>query len=221
MSNFSFSDAIITYVVFLYSTVVHEAAHAWTGWRLGDDTAYRGGQVSLDPTPHIKREPIGMVVVPLPVAFSRRLGGRLGQRALRSNVGTPSPAAFRADGDGRADLEPGDASARRAGIRLGIATGGFEPPRAISWSQMVSPVGDGAMWGFGATLLSIVFSLICCWPYSTCCRFRRSMGAPYRCFFCAARPVDTYLNFIQQPNFGLIGLLISWQAFRWVIRRFG
>src|SRR5215475_8256070 len=60
-----FSDAIMTYVVFLYSTVLHEAAHAWAAHRLGDDTAYRGGQVSLDPTPHIKREPWGMVLIPI------------------------------------------------------------------------------------------------------------------------------------------------------------
>ena len=32
---------------------------------MGDDTAYRSGQVSLNPIPHIKREPFGTVVVPL------------------------------------------------------------------------------------------------------------------------------------------------------------
>src|SRR2546426_1031414 len=31
----------------------------------GDLTAYEGGQVSLDPRPHIRREPWGMVVLPL------------------------------------------------------------------------------------------------------------------------------------------------------------
>lgn len=50
------------YLVFLLSTSFHEAAHAWTAWKLGDDTAHRGGQVTLDPTPHIKRSPIGMEV---------------------------------------------------------------------------------------------------------------------------------------------------------------
>ena len=41
----------MSYVVFLFSTTCHEAAHAWSAFRLGDDTAYRGGQVTLDPTP--------------------------------------------------------------------------------------------------------------------------------------------------------------------------
>ena len=53
------------YIVFLLSVTAHEAAHAWAGWKLGDDTAYLGGQVTLDPLPHIRREPIGMVVVPI------------------------------------------------------------------------------------------------------------------------------------------------------------
>lgn len=53
------------YTVFLFSTVCHEAAHAWSAQRLGDDTAARGGQVSLHPWPHVRREPFGMVVVPV------------------------------------------------------------------------------------------------------------------------------------------------------------
>src|SRR5256885_2129501 len=64
-SDFSLFDGAAWYVVFLFSTTVHEASHAFTALRLGDDTAYRGGQVTLDPTPHIRREPFGMVLVPL------------------------------------------------------------------------------------------------------------------------------------------------------------
>ncbi len=43
----------------------HEAAHAFTAKCLGDPTAYLGGQVTLDPIPHIRREPIGMLVLPI------------------------------------------------------------------------------------------------------------------------------------------------------------
>src|SRR5262249_43555236 len=50
---------------FLFSTTVHEAAHAWAAWRLGDPTAYLAGQVSLSPWPHVRRSPIGMLVIPL------------------------------------------------------------------------------------------------------------------------------------------------------------
>jgi Zn-dependent protease len=56
---------IVWYVVFLFSATAHEAAHAWAAARGGDLTAYLGGQVSLDPRPHIRREPFGMVLMPL------------------------------------------------------------------------------------------------------------------------------------------------------------
>ena len=58
-------SALVYYVVFLFSTTLHEAAHAWVALRGGDPTAYAGGQVSLDPRPHIRREPMGLVVLPL------------------------------------------------------------------------------------------------------------------------------------------------------------
>jgi Zn-dependent protease len=52
-------------VAFLFSTTCHEAAHALAAKLGGDDTALRGGQVTLDPIPHIKRSPFGMLVVPI------------------------------------------------------------------------------------------------------------------------------------------------------------
>src|SRR4249920_2382899 len=56
---------VVWYVVFLLSTTCHEAGHALAAKLGGDMTAARGGQVSLNPVPHIRREPFGMVVVPL------------------------------------------------------------------------------------------------------------------------------------------------------------
>ncbi len=55
----------IWYVAFLFSTTCHEAAHALVAKRGGDKTAAEGGQVSLNPIPHIRREPFGMVVIPV------------------------------------------------------------------------------------------------------------------------------------------------------------
>src|SRR5690349_10328888 len=55
----------IFYVAFLFSTTCHEAAHALVAKIGGDDTAFACGQVSLNPVPHIQREPVGMVVVPI------------------------------------------------------------------------------------------------------------------------------------------------------------
>lgn len=55
----------IAFAVFLFSTTCHEAAHALAAKVGGDVTAATGGQVSLNPIPHIVREPVGMVVVPI------------------------------------------------------------------------------------------------------------------------------------------------------------
>ena len=51
-------------VAFLFSVTAHEASHAVAALRGGDPTAYLGGQVTLNPIPHVKRSPFGTVVVP-------------------------------------------------------------------------------------------------------------------------------------------------------------
>jgi Zn-dependent protease len=63
--DFDLTKALLFYVVLLVSLVTHEAAHAWLAHLGGDDTAYAGGQVTLNPVPHIRREPFGTVVLPL------------------------------------------------------------------------------------------------------------------------------------------------------------
>lgn len=55
----------IWYVAFLFSTTCHEASHALVAKIGGDETAALGGQVSLNPVPHIRREPWGMVLIPI------------------------------------------------------------------------------------------------------------------------------------------------------------
>ena len=55
---------LLWYTAFLLSTTCHEAAHALAAKWGGDSTAYYYGQVSLNPAPHIQREPFGMVLVP-------------------------------------------------------------------------------------------------------------------------------------------------------------
>jgi Zn-dependent protease len=66
----------IFYLVFLFSTTCHEAAHALVAKLGGDDTAALGGQVSLNPIPHIRRSPYGMVVIPILSFFF--FGGMIG-----------------------------------------------------------------------------------------------------------------------------------------------
>jgi Zn-dependent protease len=72
MSDSTLVNLLVWYIVFLFSTSLHEAAHAWVAARGGDFTAYAAGQVSLNPIPHVRREKFGMIVMPL---FSFFLNG--------------------------------------------------------------------------------------------------------------------------------------------------
>ena len=60
----------VWYAAFLLSLTCHEAGHALVARWGGDDTAYLSGQVSLNPWPHIRREPLGTVLVPLLTYFT-------------------------------------------------------------------------------------------------------------------------------------------------------
>lgn len=55
-------------LVLIFSIVVHEVAHGWAALRLGDDTAYRMGRLTLNPIPHI--DPIGSLVVPVVLSLT-------------------------------------------------------------------------------------------------------------------------------------------------------
>ncbi len=46
----------------LIAITLHEAAHGFVAWRLGDDTAYQEGRVTFNPLRHV--DPIGTIVVP-------------------------------------------------------------------------------------------------------------------------------------------------------------
>lgn len=72
------SDFFLWGMVFIFSTTFHEAAHAWAAKLGGDPTAYHEGQVSLDPMPHIKRSPFGMVLVPIITFFYMGGGWMIG-----------------------------------------------------------------------------------------------------------------------------------------------
>lgn len=54
---------IFQFVVLIAAFAVHECAHAWAAWRLGDPTAYMLGRVTLNPLKHI--DPLGSVVFPI------------------------------------------------------------------------------------------------------------------------------------------------------------
>ena len=147
----------LEYVVFLLSTTCHEAAHALIAKWGGDKTAFEGGQVSLNPLPHLRREIFGMVVLPLI--------GILSGTGLIGYASAPYNPAWSIQYPKRSGLMSlaGPAAnfllAILAGLimRVGLAVG-FFLPGSISTANIVEPAAAGFATG-AATILSVFFSL--------------------------------------------------------------
>ncbi len=59
----SFIILIFQLAILLMSVVIHEFAHGWVAFQLGDSTARHYGRLTLNPMKHL--DPIGSVLVPL------------------------------------------------------------------------------------------------------------------------------------------------------------
>jgi Zn-dependent protease len=146
------------YVVFLLSTTCHEAAHALVAQLGGDLTAFHGGQVSLNPIPHIRREPFGMVVFPI---LSYVVGGwMMGWASAPYNpIWAQQHARLAARMSVAGPLANLALSILAAVlIHAGIWIGVFARPDSASFTHIAVAVTPGGMEG-AATLLSVMFSL--------------------------------------------------------------
>ena len=94
-------DKLFTFLVFIFSAVIHEVAHGLVAEKFGDSTARDEGRITLNPIPHI--DPFGSILLPglllwvgspivfgaakpVPVNFSNMRNQRLGM-ALVSLAG--------------------------------------------------------------------------------------------------------------------------------------
>jgi Zn-dependent protease len=59
---------VFQFIILLFSLSFHEAAHAWTSNRFGDDTGKLLGRISMNPMVHI--DPFGTILFPLIGMFS-------------------------------------------------------------------------------------------------------------------------------------------------------
>lgn len=147
----------LQYVVFLLSTTCHEAAHALVAKLGGDSTAADGGQVSLNPIPHIRREPFGMVVMPLIGVLTGRLIGWAGAPYnIRWALNYPKRAAWMALAGPAANFTLCILAALL--MRIGLAVRYFQPG-SYSMHQIVDASAHGGLAEGGAAILSIFFSL--------------------------------------------------------------
>lgn len=56
-------NIVFQVLVLLFAVSLHESAHAWTAWRLGDPTARMLGRITLNPMKHI--DLVGSIIVPI------------------------------------------------------------------------------------------------------------------------------------------------------------
>jgi Zn-dependent protease len=187
-------EGLTWFVAFIFSTTLHEAGHAFAAWKLGDPTAYEGGQVSLNPLPHIQREPVGMVLVPI---LSFALNGWMMGWASAPYDPTwahryPKRAALMAAAGPAANLLLVVLSG--LAIRAGVESRGLLAILLIL---------------FYLNLLLFVFNLLPVPPLDGSAILPMFMGDD------AAR---RYREFLHQPMFSLLGLLLAWKVFPYLFR---
>ena len=206
------------YVVFLLSVTCHEAAHAWAAHRGGDPTAYHGGQVSLNPLPHVQREPFGTVLVPL-ISFVLLGGGwMIGWASAPYDPyweqRHPRRAAAMAAAGPAANLLLG--AMALVLLKLGLGSGVWSIPDSLRLDLLVqSATGGGSIWDGLGRFLSVLFSL-----NLILCLFNLFPIPPMDGASVLAglsEPVRRLRDRLgQQPMFGLLGLLVAWKVFPYV-----
>ncbi len=204
-------EAIAFYAVFVFSVTVHEASHAWAAKVGGDLTAYHGGQVSIDPIPHMKREPFGMVILPiLSVAIS---GWPFGYASAPYDPvwaeRHPSRAAWMALAGPAANL----ALAILAGlmVRVGMIAGFFEAPMSIHFKQITAAVGDpSGLDAASALVLSLFFSMNLLLFLLNMIPLPPLDGSGALPLVLPEGWLAGYRNLIRQPMVALIGIVIVW-----------
>ena len=195
-------DGFIWYVAFLFSTTCHEAAHAWVAKLGGDETAAHGGQVSLNPVPHIQREPWGMVVIPiLSYLF---MGGMIGWASAPFDPlwerRHPRRSGWMALAGPAANFTLMLIAV--AGLWLGASQGWFHP----------DPMTGNR--DFAATTLLIFFSLNLLLGTFNLLPVSPLDGSTVILLFMSEKTALRYLGWLRGNSFAMAGLLVGILVFR-------
>jgi len=208
--------ATVWYAVFIVSLTFHEAAHAFVALKFGDPTAYYQGQVTLDPIPHIRRSPFGMVIVPI-VSFI--LGGWM--------IGWASAPydSYWADSNRRkaALMAMAGPAANLVlillavlAIRAGMLMGYFQAPEQITFSRITAATPGPA--NAISILVSILFSLNLVLLAFNLIPLPPLDGSSILTFFLSDQAARRYNAVIQEPQYRLIGLIIAWNMLDFILR---
>ena len=211
------------YVVFLLSITCHEAAHAWAALRGGDPTAYLGGQVSLNPLPHMQREPFGTVLVPL---ISYFLFSSPSGRWMIGWASAPYDPYWEDRHPQRAALMAAAGPAANLCLALvgllvlkvGLAQGIWVVPTDYpQFDQVVvAAAQDGSVWVGVGRFCSVLFSLNLILCLFNLLPLPPMDGASVLAGFVpAARRLRERIG--ANPMLGLIGLVLAWRVFPFIL----
>ena len=218
MSLENFSLFPIWYVVFLFSLTCHEAAHAFAAKLGGDLTAYEGGQVTLNPWPHIRRAPFGTVVVPL-LSFALS-GWMMGWASAPYDPlwqqRYPKRAAWMALAGPVANFVL--AWIAFIGILAGAWAGYFSKPMdtsEIGFTNLVTANAEGLP-RVAVQFFSILFSLNLLLATFNLLPLPPLDGHTVIGLFLSDNAARSFWGFTQNPNFAMLGILVAWRAFDYV-----
>lgn len=215
------------FVVFLFSTTLHEAGHAWAAYKLGDPTAYEGGQVSLNPLPHIQREPMGMILVPL-ITFAVSL--QSGRPWMMGWASAPYNPAWAHRYPRRAALM---AMAGPAGnfllmltsgliLRVGMGRGIYKPYPVwllgLKYERLVDAVTPGGLAEAVIAPLSILFFLNLILFFFNLLPLPPLDGSAMLPALMSNENAARYNALLHQPMISLLGLLLAWRVFPYVFQ---
>jgi Zn-dependent protease len=210
-------EGFLWYLAFLFSITCHEASHAFAANVLGDPTAYEGGQATINPIPHIRREPIGTVVVPIISYLSG--GWMIGWASAPYNflwsIEHPRRMGLMSLAGPAANLILLLFAALL--IRIGISAGVFIQPETISFQHIVAPSITG-FYTPVSMFLSILFSLnlvLCCFNLLPVPPLD---GRGIVAFLLPEATARKALLFLRNPYLAFGGLILAWRFFGSMLR---
>jgi Zn-dependent protease len=200
---------LIWYIVFLFSTTCHEGAHSLVAHLGGDPTAFQAGQVSLNPIPHIRREPMGLVIVPILSYIVAHW--MIGWASAPFNPGWqqryPRRSAWMAFAGPAANFVL--VALAGVSIRIGIGLGFFRIPDSVGFTHVAEASAPGFA-GFAATFLSILFVLNLLLGTFNLLPVPPLDGNTAITVFMSERTALRFLSWTRNQGFGMAGLLLAW-----------
>lgn len=202
---------LVWYAAFLFSTVCHEGAHALVAKLGGDLTAAHGGQVSLNPIPHIRRSPVGLVVLPI-LSFAL-FGWMVGYASAPYDPAWarqyPKRAAWMALAGPAANFTLMLLAA--AVIRIGISTGHFQAPDSVIPTQVTVLAGGGV--NLATTFVSVLFTLNLLLGVFNLLPVPPLDGNVGVTIFMNQSAAVRFVDWTRSGQYGLIGLIAAWYLF--------